>query len=726
MFTVAVFLSKHEQFAGPKRASFVSSNNLAFFSAFLLTMFQVHQGGFWKFALLYGTILLAMAVLAQRLFAPDKILRNTYLTQGLLLVTLGFVTKFTGLQLSLVLAVESVALTVLSQQLKNKVLQIGSYLSAVLAVTWGVLTMHPLDHDGLIIGSVVGALMLFNALAFRKKTTFETSDAHAPTIYFTVLALLTWLATTWHNTSADSRGLVFAFESVALLFMARPLGNRLLSFSVPIFATISVSWQVHTLVDQFRSVDFSNRVGLVPATIIGALMLANSLGHRRLSSDAGRKAFDPLTGVFSGLALAMWLTATFVFTPREHLAPALAVETLLFTLSYYVLRSGDLTLFGQFFLLLAQLFWISESLATHHDYPWWNPAIVIAITLFVSQWWQRQTVLNMKRDFTLILQGVYALAVVALLYFWLQPHFAGKYWLAFTSLLAILVSAYGFLNRSWLLVAAGQFFLIVSGCQFASQLANGEPGWLLALAPMAALGFLSLFTVKWLAAKPNTDRAISEPILQISLVYRVVAVAMSLWWTWRYIHPLEQCWFVAVAGLILFLLAGWRRNQELLIYSAVFTFAGVIRFIVPPGEIVYWPDFLALLLIPIQQRIAKSFQKHYPLSPEIHAGAMIAGGLGLWLYLSRWVLISADGFYLTATWSGWALVLFIVGIALRERVYRWLGLGVLGCALGRVAIFDVWKLATIYQILSFMALGIVLLVLGFLYNKYQEKIKEWL
>jgi hypothetical protein len=25
-----------------------------------------------------------------------------------------------------------------------------------------------------------------------------------------------------------------------------------------------------------------------------------------------------------------------------------------------------------------------------------------------------------------------------------------------------------------------------------------------------------------------------------------------------------------------------------------------------------------------------------------------------------------------------------------------------------------------------MALGIVLLVLGFIYNKYQEKIKEWL
>jgi hypothetical protein len=29
-------------------------------------------------------------------------------------------------------------------------------------------------------------------------------------------------------------------------------------------------------------------------------------------------------------------------------------------------------------------------------------------------------------------------------------------------------------------------------------------------------------------------------------------------------------------------------------------------------------------------------------------------------------------------------------------------------------------------VLSFMALGLVLLVLGFLYNEYQEKIREWL
>ena len=77
-------------------------------------------------------------------------------------------------------------------------------------------------------------------------------------------------------------------------------------------------------------------------------------------------------------------------------------------------------------------------------------------------------------------------------------------------------------------------------------------------------------------------------------------------------------------------------------------------------------------------------------------------------------------------WSVLALGLFVLGLALRERMYRWLGLAVLGCALGRVIFFDVWKLQTLYRIVSFMALGIVLLVLGFIYNKYLEKIRQWL
>ena len=100
------------------------------------------------------------------------------------------------------------------------------------------------------------------------------------------------------------------------------------------------------------------------------------------------------------------------------------------------------------------------------------------------------------------------------------------------------------------------------------------------------------------------------------------------------------------------------------------------------------------------------------------------GTASLWLLLSRWVLLEAGGFYLTVAWGFLALLMFNAGLLLRERVYRWAGLALLGLALGRVIVFDVWKLETIYRIFSFMGLGIVLLVLGFIYNRYQEKIRR--
>jgi uncharacterized membrane protein len=141
---------------------------------------------------------------------------------------------------------------------------------------------------------------------------------------------------------------------------------------------------------------------------------------------------------------------------------------------------------------------------------------------------------------------------------------------------------------------------------------------------------------------------------------------------------------------------------------------------------VYLPNLLALLLLAIEQQIARRLPEAYCLELKLQGAMIVLAGLSLWLLVSRWILQIAGGFYLTASWSVLALTLFGCGIALRERVYRWLGLAVLACALGRVIIFDVWKLETLYRILSFMALGIVLLVLGFIYNKYQERIKEWL
>jgi uncharacterized membrane protein len=73
-----------------------------------------------------------------------------------------------------------------------------------------------------------------------------------------------------------------------------------------------------------------------------------------------------------------------------------------------------------------------------------------------------------------------------------------------------------------------------------------------------------------------------------------------------------------------------------------------------------------------------------------------------------------------------ALIVFVGGFALRERIYRLGGLAILTLAVGRIFLIDVWQLETIYRILSFLVLGAVLLVLGFAYNRFAESLRRWL
>ena len=81
---------------------------------------------------------------------------------------------------------------------------------------------------------------------------------------------------------------------------------------------------------------------------------------------------------------------------------------------------------------------------------------------------------------------------------------------------------------------------------------------------------------------------------------------------------------------------------------------------------------------------------------------------------------------LTVAWTGLAVVVFVAGLTLRERIYRIGGFLILALAIGRIYPVDVWKLETVYRILSFMVLGIVLLALGFVYNRYADRIRRWL
>lgn len=106
---------------------------------------------------------------------------------------------------------------------------------------------------------------------------------------------------------------------------------------------------------------------------------------------------------------------------------------------------------------------------------------------------------------------------------------------------------------------------------------------------------------------------------------------------------------------------------------------------------------------------------------------LIGAGLTcLFLTTSVHVLASFEGAGLAICWALLATLLFTAGLTLQCRPYRLIGLFWLAAAVLHVVFIDVMRLETLGRILSFITLGLVLLGLGFLYNRFQETIRKFL
>ncbi|HSY19711.1 MAG TPA: DUF2339 domain-containing protein, partial [Candidatus Acidoferrales bacterium] len=321
---------------------------------------------------------------------------------------------------------------------------------------------------------------------------------------------------------------------------------------------------------------------------------------------------------------------------------------------------------------------------------------------------------------------IFALASVAVALVWLHPLVTAPTWLALTSLLAIATTAYGLITRAWTLAICGQIFLAVSAVEFFRQAFDVKPEWFFPLAPIAALGIFSFAAVGWFTRKPDATKAVREPLLQLALAYRWIALLMSLVWIWDYVPERHLVWAYMAAGVVVFALALWRSNREALVATTVYVTASLTMlwwrdYLVMD---VTWPNLFALLALFAMQQVLRRNATKMPLAESIHGAVAIIAGLSLWRFVTCWVP-TAD-LFLTMAWAGFALVIFTAGMLLRERFYRWFGLFVLAASVGRVVAVDMWKAETIYRVLTIMALGVSLLLIGFVYNKFQDTIKKWL
>ncbi len=86
----------------------------------------------------------------------------------------------------------------------------------------------------------------------------------------------------------------------------------------------------------------------------------------------------------------------------------------------------------------------------------------------------------------------------------------------------------------------------------------------------------------------------------------------------------------------------------------------------------------------------------------------------------------ASGGLLTVSWGIQGVLLLSFGFTLHQRVLRLEGLGLLLTCILKLFLYDLRNLETLYRILSFVVLGLMLLGVSWIYSRFREKVLKLL
>jgi uncharacterized membrane protein len=87
-------------------------------------------------------------------------------------------------------------------------------------------------------------------------------------------------------------------------------------------------------------------------------------------------------------------------------------------------------------------------------------------------------------------------------------------------------------------------------------------------------------------------------------------------------------------------------------------------------------------------------------------------------------VLSVETMAISILMALYALMLVILGVATRTVINRVLGLGLMGTVVAKLYLSDIWELSRIFRIAAFLALGVTLLLVSYLYSRYKPAIER--
>ena len=167
VFTTATMLDRGGALSPVERPVFLTVNNGAFFALSAPVVAGTHPDQLWLFTVIYGMVLIGLAALSARVHSRETATDGSYLSQGLALLSLGFLFKFSGYQLALIFAFQTTALLRFSRFRQRIIFQLFSGISAVAASGYALADLITDAPRASLTGSAVTVLMIATAWLFK-------------------------------------------------------------------------------------------------------------------------------------------------------------------------------------------------------------------------------------------------------------------------------------------------------------------------------------------------------------------------------------------------------------------------------------------------------------------------------------------------------------------------------------------------------------------------------
>ena len=734
-FSAAVFLSDY--LAEKERSALAGLNNAAFLVFFGLGMGRHYPDQFWLFSLIAGFVFLLLSGLSDRRLGRGTLIGALYLTKGLVLITLAFFMKLSGFSLAVLIAAQSCVLLVVAVSRRNKVLEVAAHLSACLAVFYTVVSEAggPEKFWFVEFSEGIPAVASFAQLFFlvfcawwsrnRRGPTGSESPLDTRALFYLGLGVLALLFGAYSDLTDNWRALVL----VGLGACAALLGGWR-RFKLEELGVVGQVFSAVAAITFLMQLTGSGAPPVIQSILVLVLYLGlvHWAAHTRL----------PLPG--RGGILIQWLFAV-VFVAalplaiEEHAGLPRAAWVLLpgllalaLTVYGYRMRITALAVLPQTYHLIAA--YLSESgFPGEHWLIGFCPLVLLLLNIIlVSCLCRRVDMGSQPKQIAQLLEaGVLLLRILALVFFGSFVHrYVPVAWQASACSLAALVMqviAIRHLHRQHFV-----FGLILLGASALLVLSREtDAPWIVALLPLVLfLGNIALadnFCRR--VDTPGRPKEGPDPLEAAMLLLRILALVLFGSFVHRYVPVAWQASACSLAALALHVVAIRHLHRHRFVFGLILLGASVaLLFRDVWGFNAAWQAYLVALMPMIFQQISRQ-RGGFAVASAVYHRIMATAAVGLlWLLLSIEVRSVGQGFYVIASWAILGVLAFVVGWFLRERIYRILSLLVVGVALGRLLIIDVWGLDPIARILTFILIGFILLALGFIYTRYQDKLRR--